>query len=126
MRYCHRRRGYEDSGTVYFTANKDDPREEKLFSVKLDGSGLRAISAEPGINTATFDQSGKHYLETHSSTLAPATDFDLHRRRTCNKIWEARSVADYNSITPKQIEFKAEDGTTLYGYLILPPTPVQA
>src|SRR5271169_6020096 len=29
----------EVSGTVFFTANKDDPRREKLFSVKLDGSG---------------------------------------------------------------------------------------
>jgi dipeptidyl-peptidase 4 len=110
----------EDSGTVYFTANKDDPREEKLFSVKLDGSDLHAISSDPGNNTATFDQSGKRYVETHSSTLSPPRISICAAGGTCSKIWEARSVAEYNFIAPKQIEFKADDGTTLYGYLILP------
>ena len=38
----------------------------------------------------------------------------------CQKIWEGRSVADYDLIAPKNLEFKADDGTVLYGYLILP------
>ena len=37
-----------DSSTVFFTANKGDPREEKLFSIALDGSGMQAFSSEPG------------------------------------------------------------------------------
>ena len=41
--------GVDDaSGTVFFTANKGDPRQEKLFSVKLDGSGMQAISSREG------------------------------------------------------------------------------
>jgi dipeptidyl-peptidase-4 len=40
--------------------------------------------------------------------------------RACQKIWESRSVADYDLIAPKMLEFKADDGTALYGYLILP------
>ncbi len=60
-----------DSGTVFFTANKDDPREEKLFSIKLDGSGLQAVSSEPGHDLASFAENGKHYVETHSATLTP-------------------------------------------------------
>jgi dipeptidyl-peptidase-4 len=38
----------------------------------------------------------------------------------CQKIWQSRSLADYDPIAPKMMEFKAEDGTVLYGYLILP------
>ena len=32
----------EAAGTVFFSANKDDPRQRHMFSVKLDGTGLRA------------------------------------------------------------------------------------
>jgi len=38
----------------------------------------------------------------------------------CQKIWEGRSIADYDPIAPKPLEFKADDGTVLYGALILP------
>ncbi len=36
----------EETGTVYFTTNKDDPRQEKIFSVKLDGAGMQALSRD--------------------------------------------------------------------------------
>ena len=33
----------EAAGSVFFIANKGDPREEKLFSARLDGSGERNL-----------------------------------------------------------------------------------
>ena len=37
-------------------------------------------------------------------------------------VWQARDeVAEYGLRAPKYLEFKAEDGTTLYGRLLLPP-----
>ena len=111
----------EESAKVFFTANQNDPRQEKLFSVKLDGSGLQAISREAGSNAANFAKDGKHYLETHSATLAPPKTSVCAASGECTTIWEGRSVADFDLIKPKQLEFKADDGTVLYGYLILPP-----
>jgi len=110
-----------DSGTVFFTANKDDPREEKLFSVKFDGSGLQTVSREAGHNLASFAEYGKHYVETHSATLTPPRISICATAGTCQKIWEGRSIAGCNPIAPKALEFKADDGTLLYGFLILPP-----
>lgn len=111
----------EDAGTVFFTANKDDPREQKLFSVKLDGSGMTAISKEGGNNAATFAEDGKHYMETHSATLTPPRMSTCDVAGACQKIWAGRSIAEYDPVAPKTLEFKADDGTVLYGYLILPP-----
>jgi len=113
----------EELGTVFFTANKGDPREEKLCSVKLDGSGIKTISSEPGSSTATFNKNGSHYVETHSTTLNPPRISICAVSGSCRKIWEARSLAEYNPIAPKPLEFKADDGTLLYGFLILPPKP---
>ena len=110
----------EESGTVFFTADKDDPREEKLFSVKLNGSGIKTISSDPGNNTATFNERGSHYVETHSAALTPPRISVCATSGSCQTIWESRSIADCDLIAPKLLEFKADDGTALYGYLILP------
>ena len=113
--------GVDDaSSTVFFTANEGDPRQQKLYSVKLDGSGMRSISSEEGNYTATFTDDGKHFVETHSATLTPPRISVCAPGGACQKIWEGRSVADYSPIAPKMMEFKAGDGTVLYGYLILP------
>jgi dipeptidyl-peptidase-4 len=113
-----------NSGTVFFTANKGDPRQAKIFSVKLDGSGVQALSSEAsgeaGRYSAHFSDDGKHFVETHSATITPPRISLCAVGGACQKIWEARSVADYNLIAPQPLEFKADDGTVLYGQLILP------
>jgi len=110
----------EASGTIFFTANKGDPRQEKVFSVKLDASAVQSISPEEGNYTASFADDGKHYVETHSATLTPPRILLCVPGGNCYRIWESRSVADYHLIAPEALEFKADDGTPLYGYLILP------
>ena len=110
----------EASGAVFFTANKGDPRQEKLFSANLDGSGVQSLSSENGNYTASFADDGRHFVETHSAALTPPRISVCAPGGACQKTWEPRSVADYDLIAPQPLEFKAEDGTVLYGYLILP------
>jgi len=123
----------EKLATVFFTANKGDPRQEKIFSVKLDGSGMHSLSPDEGVYAASFSDDGKHFVETHSTTLKPPRISVCAPDDGCKKIWEGRSVKDYDPIAPRTLEFKANDGSVLYGYLILPrgsdaseknPTPV--
>ena len=111
----------EQSSTVFFTANKGDPRQEQLFSVKLDGSGVHGISTEEGHYSAEFAENGKHYVEHYSNPLQPPRASVCAAGGSCQKIWEARSVAEYDLVAPKYFEVKADDGTSLYGYLLLPP-----
>lgn len=114
--------GVDDAaGTVFFTANKGDPRQERLFSVKLDGSGMQGISPGEGNYEAIFVDGGQHFVETHSATLTPPRISVCAPAGPCHKIWEGRSVADYDLIAPKSLEFKADDDTPLYGSLLLPP-----
>jgi dipeptidyl-peptidase-4 len=111
----------EQSGTVFFKANKGDARQQQLFSVKLDGAAAQAISTEEGNYSAEFADDGKHYVEHHSNTLQPPRASVCAAGNSCQKIWEGRSVAEYGLIAPKYLDFKADDGTPLYGYLMLPP-----
>ena len=94
--------GVDDAaGTVFFTANKGDPRQERLFSVKLDGSGMQTISSGEGNYEAIFVDGGKHFVETHSATLTPPRISVCAPAGPCHKIWEGRSVADYDPIAPQ-------------------------
>ena len=111
----------EAGGIVFFSANKDDPRQRHIFSVKLDGSGMQPLTHEEGTHVAQFADDGKHYMETSSNVLTPPRLTVCAVSGACNPLWEARSVADYGLIAPKFLEFKAEDGTTLHGRLLLPP-----
>jgi dipeptidyl-peptidase 4 len=111
----------EQSGTVFFTANKGDARQQQLFSVKLDGSAVHSISAEEGSYSAEFADDGKHYVEQHSDTLLPPQVSVCAGGGSCQKIWEGHNIAEYGLMAPKYLDFKADDGTPLYGDLMLPP-----
>jgi dipeptidyl-peptidase 4 len=112
----------EAAGTVFFSANKDDPRQRHIFSVKLDGTGLQQLTHDEGIYSAQFSEDGKHYEQTFSGPLTAPRISLCAVGGTCSPVWAARDeVAEYGLRAPKFLEFKAEDGTTLYGRLLLPP-----
>jgi dipeptidyl-peptidase-4 len=113
----------EAGGTVFFACNKHDPRQRHIYSTKLDGSGMQALTREEGMHFSEFADDGKHYMETYSDTLTPPRMSLCAVGGACNALWQARSVADYNLTPTKFLEFKADDGTTLYGRLLLPPNP---
>jgi len=110
----------EEAGTLYFTCDKDDPRERQLYAVKLNGSELRQVSAQNGTHEVTFADDGKHYVDEHSAILTPPSLSLCQPGGSCQKVWDSHRVDDFGLIPPQFLEFKAEDGTKLYGELIMP------
>jgi len=110
-----------EAGMVYFSCNKDDPREQQVYSVKLDGGGMQRISHEKGTVRATFAEDGKHYVQRFTSSLAPPQISVCQASGGCKNVWESQSIAEYGLGPEKYLEFKAKDGTQLYGQLLLPP-----
>jgi dipeptidyl-peptidase-4 len=43
---------------------------------------------------------------------------------TCSEVWNSRNVDVYGLTSPTFLDFKANDGTSLYGELLLPPASV--
>jgi dipeptidyl-peptidase 4 len=112
----------ETAGTVFFSANKDDPRQLHIFSAQLDGSGFKALTSEEGIHSGNFSDDGKHYTHTYFGPQTVTTISVCAVGGTCNPVWKARdAITEYGLRAPKYLEFKADDGTTLYGRLLLPP-----
>ena len=112
----------ESAGTILFSSDKDDPRQRHIFSVKLDGTGLQQLTHDEGMSAGNFSDDGKHYALTFMGPLTAPRISLCTVGGACAPVWQARDeVAEYGLRAPKFLEFKAEDGTTLYGRLLLPP-----
>ena len=114
----------EASGTVFFSSNQDDPRQRHLFSVKLDGTGLQQLTHDEGLDFGHFSDDGKHYEHTFTGPMTVPQMTLCAVGGACFPVWAAHdAIAEYGLRAPKFLDFKAEEGTTLYGRLLLPPDP---
>ena len=112
----------EAAGTVFYAANKDDPRQRHLYSVQLDGSNDKALTTEEGQHFADFSDDGKHYTHRFMGPQSVPGLSLCAVGGSCSDVWKGRdSVTEYGLRSPKFLEFKADDGTVLYGRLLLPP-----
>jgi len=112
----------ESTGTVFFSCNKDDPRQRQLFSIKLDGTGLQALTHEEGIYSSQFSEDGKHYEQSFEGPHAQRRISLCTVGGGCAPVWQGRNeFEEYGLRAPQFLELKADDGTTLYGRLLLPP-----
>jgi dipeptidyl-peptidase 4 len=119
--------GVDDAGGwVYFTANKDDARDRQLYRVKLDGSGLSRISQEAGTHAADFAADAKHYVDHFSSLHTPPVMSFCTVGGGCSQFWASNDLKEYHIVAPKFVDFKADDGTVLYGILWLPENAATA
>jgi dipeptidyl-peptidase-4 len=112
----------EETATVYFVANADDARQRHLFTVQLDGSGMRRVSTEPGTHSPSFSPGGKHYVNSYQARQAPPR-MELCRAGggECRVFWQSRDVSGYRLSEPRFVSFHAADGTELLGTLLVPP-----
>jgi dipeptidyl-peptidase-4 len=110
----------EDAGIVYVSCNKDDPRQEQLYSVRVDGSDFRRISKEEGTHKPTFADDGKHYIDQFSSLTTPPR-LSVCMNGACQSVWNSAGADQFDLSPPKFLEFKADDGTVLCGELVTPP-----
>jgi dipeptidyl-peptidase-4 len=112
----------EAAGTVFFSSNQGDPRQHHIFSVKIDGTGLQQLTHDEGLYSGNFSDDGKHYEQTFAGPTSSSRMSLCTVGGGCAPVWQARDeIAEYGLHAPKFLEFKAEDGTTLYGRLLLPP-----
>ena len=107
--------------TVYFTANAEDLRQKSLYSIKLDGTGMKHISREPGTHKISFSAKTDWYADTFSGAMTPPRLSLCKPDKGCGVVWNSRSIDDFGLIHPKAVAFKADDGTTLLGTLLIPP-----
>lgn len=116
----------EASGWVYFRGRDDParPYDTHFYRVRLDGSGFKRLTDEPGRHGGFVSPSGEFFIDQHSD-LARPWRFDL--RRGDGTHVRTLAVADTSGLgelgwsAPEAFVVKADDGVTdLHGVLWKP------
>lgn len=116
----------EKSGRLYFMANNisecSDPLYYSLYSIGLDGTGLKRLTPEDATHSIFMGQ--EHFADTYSRVdLPPVTVVRDLEGNLIEKLVEAdvSELLKAGYIIPETFTVKADDGVTdLYGILIKP------
>lgn len=125
----------EQRGLVYFASNRDDVREQQIYTLRLDGRDdghPRRISQEAGFHTAVFPAQADNlrlYVDTFS---APDTPPNLSVRAAdgARLAWLEANALDASHpywayrdqhVLPEYGTLPADDGQMLYYALYKPP-----
>jgi len=116
----------EEAGWVYFSAAERSPLERHLYRIRLDGTGMRRITREPGTHSVSMAPGGDHFIDVYSTAENPPVT-RLHRadgtlvRELRENGQVRRNLASARVRSPEFFTMEAEDGTTLNGWMIKPP-----
>jgi len=112
----------KDNHELIITASKESPLEKHGYTVNYYTGRMKRIDKEPGMHTITPNEEGTYVLDVYSSNTTPkksvvrSTDGEYS-----NTILESKNpLADYDRPQIKEVTLTADDGTPLYGKLILP------
>ncbi len=110
-------------GMVYFTAGLASPLDRDLYVVRLDGTGFRKISKEPGSHSVNFAPDFRTYRDSYSDANTP-TRTSLHNSDggLIRVLSDGRIAAlDEYRVSPKTFfTFTTSDGVELNGWMIRP------
>jgi len=108
---------------LFYTSNEPTPLERHLYSIGLDGTGKKQLTAANFTHNASVSPAGDYYLETYSNLSSPSrtvlcsgdgTELGVYREAD-------RTQADEYDILPTEIvQYPGPDGLTFYGRLIRP------
>jgi dipeptidyl-peptidase-4 len=113
-------------GRVFYSAWRDRGRQLHVFSIPLRGGQARQLTREPGWHDATFDPSGRFFVDRHSDLFVPpqtrlrdargavVRDIDLN---------PADALRSFALPEVKALEVTAPDGTPLNAWFFRPLRP---
>lgn len=114
--------GYnKDREQLIITSSKESPLEKNIYTVSLKGN-IERIDQGQGMHNALCSSDGKYVFDVYSGPGTPKKSAVHSTDGKLNKVLlnSTNTLADYDRPQIKNITLKADDGTPLYGKLILP------
>ena len=107
---------------VNYASSEGNPLEQQLWQVSFGGE-RRKLTDEAGFHEGNFSSQGSVFVDKFSRRMEPPRLSLCQTGGKCNVFWSTRAQERYKLRAPEQIEVKAQDGSTLYGTLLLPTGP---
>lgn len=118
--------GYDEKlNTLYYISTENGQINRDIYSIKLDGSGKKRLSAMDGTWSAEFSTGLKYYVSTYSNANTPpvyelhSADGKLIKVLEDNAALKAK-MGEYTLSKKEFFTFKNTDGVELNGWMMKP------
>jgi dipeptidyl-peptidase-4 len=117
----------EKNKRVIFSAARTAPENTEVWSVGLNGKGLKELSPAGGNNEAEFSKGFRYFINTHSTanTVPVLTLRDGNGKQVkelVNNAQLATSMQDFGMVKKEFFQFTTDSGVELRGWMMKPAT----
>ncbi len=110
----------------YFEAAAVSPLQREVYSVKMNGRGMKKLSLREGSNSASFSKSYQYFINTFSSARTPTlvtlnSETGEEIRVLENNQTYIDMLKDYRFNTKEFFKFKTSGGVKLNASILKPP-----
>lgn len=112
----------EKKKEIFFTSTKDSPKEKHLYKVNWNSFKIDRLDAAPGIHNGILSDDGAYLYDSYSNATTPrVVNYILTANgKSTNLLTSENTLKNYLRPEIKDVNLTADDGTPLYGKIILP------
>jgi dipeptidyl-peptidase-4 len=115
----------EKKGLMYYTSNESSAIQKDVYCIKLNGTGKRKLSSQPGSNDACFSSTFKYYISEWSNANTPpkyaVNIIDGSEVRIIEDNAELRNKIERYGFARKEfMKIPVSDSLVLNAYIIKP------
>ncbi|MDP9962162.1 S9 family peptidase [Chryseobacterium lathyri] len=112
----------EKKKEIYFTSTKETPLEKHLYKINWTNFKMQRMDDASGVHTGILSSDGTYLYDTYSNAGTPRSVniINTNTAKSINILTAENTLKNYQRPEIKNVELKADDGTPLYGKIILP------
>ena len=112
----------EKKKEIYFSSTKETPLEKHLYKVNWQTSKITRLDKDAGVHNGILSKDGTHLYDVFANASTPriANIINTQSLQTKNILTAENPLKSFQRPEIQNMTLKADDGTPLYGKLILP------
>jgi dipeptidyl-peptidase 4 len=114
----------ETKGTLYFSGTEHSYIASHAYSIKLNGSGIKRLTAAEGNHRTSFNSSASHFIDSWNDVNTPTQVRLYDSAGTLVRVIDENKVDALKQYKLGKVEFvnvKTRDGFTMEAMMIKPP-----
>ncbi|WP_370898957.1 S9 family peptidase [Chryseobacterium gossypii] len=107
---------------IYFVSTRDTPLERHLYKINWTNFKMQRLDNAEGMHTGILSSDGNYLYDAYSNANTPriVNIINTGTLKSSNILTAENTLKNYQRPEIKNVELKADDGTPLYGKIILP------
>ncbi|RNA61329.1 S9 family peptidase [Chryseobacterium nematophagum] len=112
----------EKKKEIYFTSTKETPLERHLYKISWTNFKMQRLENEEGVHNGILSNDGNYLYDVYSNASIPriANIINTNTLKYDHILMGENPLKNYQRPEVKNVTLKADDGTPLYGKVILP------